>query len=142
MVDKAEDFAVNNLHYQIKITNPNYAKRLAAPSLLKTQEWDEVKEDMELYTRDLRLGNIPRAQYERALKWLSIAGDCMSEGMPNPAKSALRRVADIVELSQSRGGFLRNMLNTVIRRDTVSQSLSEDKGGLFSRRKSGGGNND
>lgn len=132
---KKEEFATSGLHLQMKVTNPAYSERIAAPSNISADEWLELQKEMAVYTRDLRLGNIQNKHYERALKYLSIAGDCMSEGMLDPAKSSLRRVVDIIELSQSRGGFLRNLINTLIRRDAVSQEITDNKSNFWGKRK-------
>lgn len=66
------------------------------------------------YTRDLRLANLSTARGEMfyAQYYLDLAGDMLQASMVEPFLICLSRVATLVELSQSKGGFLRKRMNT------------------------------
>lgn len=69
---------------------------------------------LEYYTQDLRLGNLSDLKGELAFcnHYLNLAGDLLNERMIESFIIALSRVASVLELSQSKRGFLRNNLNT------------------------------
>ncbi len=65
------------------------------------------------YRRDIRLANlskwdeIPYVQY-----YLDLAGDFLAADMIEPFLICLSRAATVLELSQSKNGFLRRRMNT------------------------------
>jgi hypothetical protein len=67
------------------------------------------------YTQDLRLSNLDSAQVRFCSIMLSLAGDFLSLDPPmtEPFRTCLNYVIPILELAQSKGGFLRNRLNTL-----------------------------
>jgi hypothetical protein len=65
------------------------------------------------YTRDMRLSNLDTQQFRYTVYYTDLAGDFLKENFINPFLICLSRVATILELSQSRGGFLRNRQNTL-----------------------------
>jgi len=68
--------------------------------------WNELS----IFTRDFRLAHLNPSDYRRAEHYTLIAVDCLRVGMHRAFTVALSRVAAILELSQSRDGFLRNLL--------------------------------
>jgi hypothetical protein len=74
------------------------------------------------YTRDVRLGNlskwdeIPYVEYH-----LNLAGDFLQNSMVSPFLIALSRAATKIELSQSKGGFLRRRLSTFTKEEFRSE---------------------
>ena len=76
------------------------------------------------YTRDMRLSNLDTAQFKYTVYYTDLAGDMLKENFINSFLICLSRVATILELSQSRGGFLRN------RQNTLTQEWIQRGGGL------------
>lgn len=66
------------------------------------------------YTRDMRLANLSvmNGEFEYVKYFIDLAGDCLQEGLTRPFVIALSRAATVLELSQSKGGFLRNRQRT------------------------------
>lgn len=89
------------------------------------------------YTRDLRLGNLNRSdpqEFKYCVYYLDLAGDFLKTEFPEPFMICISRVATILELSQSRGGFLRKEQNT-LRQDTRNEILEPSKKSLFGGKK-------
>jgi len=83
------------------------------------------------YTRDMRLSNLNHERYIYCLNWLGIAGDCLRVNYIHSFMTALSRVIDALELSQSVGGFLRRRTNTVTQ-ESIGKPLDvPQKKGLF-----------
>ena len=82
------------------------------------------------YTRDMRLSNLDAVQFRYTCYFTDLAGDLLKENFINPFLICLSRVATILELSQSRGGFLRN------RQNTLTQEWISRGGGLEPPKKS------
>jgi len=85
------------------------------------------------YTRDMRLSNLNRERYIYCLNWLGIAGDCLRVNYIKTFMTALSRVIDALELSQSMGGFLRKRGNTVTQEwiGKPSEEQNKKNKGLF-----------
>lgn len=64
------------------------------------------------FTRDMRLANLDRKQTINCEYYLNLAGDFLNEEMLEPFILCLSRAASILELSQSKKGFLRKRLGT------------------------------
>ena len=65
------------------------------------------------FTQDIRLGNLNFLEVEYAREWIEIAGDLLECDYIGAFNPALRRPIGVLELSQSKGGFLRKMLNKI-----------------------------
>lgn len=74
------------------------------------------------YTRDMRLANLDRFQEDYVKHYIDLAGDCLQEGLKRAFIISLSRAATILELSQSRMGFLRKRLGTL-----STESYTEQK---------------
>jgi len=68
---------------------------------------------LSFYTRDMRLANLDFQQMEYCMHYINLAGDCLQEGLIRPFAIALSRAATMLELSQSKGGFLRKRQGTL-----------------------------
>lgn len=84
------------------------------------------------YTRDMRLGNLSNLnnELETCRYYIDLAGDLLNSDMIEPFLIALSRSATILETSQSKGGFLRKMMNT-LRQEHTTQQLEPPKKGFF-----------
>lgn len=87
-------------------------------------------EELDFYTRDLRLANLDGEELKYCRYYLDLAGDVLSEKMYGSFRIALARAASVLELSQSKKGFLRKMQNT-IRQETTHQELEPPRKNLF-----------
>lgn len=91
---------------------------------------EKLWEQLQFFTRDLRLGNLSGAEIVACKHYLDLAGDFLKEGYIDAFTVALSRVAGMTELSQSRGGFLRKRLNTFTRENKDSFDMPK-KSGVF-----------
>lgn len=84
------------------------------------------------YTRDMRLGNLSNWDGElmRCRYMIDLANDLLSSDMTGAFLIALSRGATMLETSQSKGGFLRRINNTLIQKHT-SQQMEPPKKKLF-----------
>jgi hypothetical protein len=88
-----------------------------------------------LYTRDMRLGNLSTEDTDYCEWWLQRAQDCMQNGLHKSALYAFSQAQTIVELSQSKKGFLRKQPNT-LRTETTVGELEPAKKSLIGGKKS------
>ena len=84
------------------------------------------------YTRDMRLANLSEwnNEVQTCRYMIDLANDYLSENMIEPFIISLSRAVNIMETSQSKGGFLRRQMNTLTQKN-VSQSLEPPKKGFF-----------
>ncbi len=75
----------------------------------------EAWELLSFYTRDVRLANLNvlTGELDFCQYYLDLAGDMLREGFPESFATCLARAATVLELSQSKGGFLRKRQNTL-----------------------------
>lgn len=78
---------------------------------------ETVKEDLwatlGFYTRDMRLSNLDNARYNYCVHYTDLGADFLRVDMIEPFLICLSRVATVLELSQSKNGFLRNRQGTL-----------------------------
>lgn len=88
------------------------------------------------YTRDMRLGNLSKFDNElyTCRYMIDLANDLLSVDMIEPFLISLSRAATILETSQSKGGFLRGMMNT-LRQEHIKQEIEPQKKGFFGGKK-------
>jgi len=91
---------------------------------------EKLKAQLSFYNRDFRLGNLNNLEVEYCATYTDIAGDCLAFKFPKSFGIALQRVATRLELSQSKGGFLRRRSNTITS-ENYNQSLEPQKRGMF-----------
>lgn len=143
---------INELDFQLMTVESEWGKdiqpelyaklKVAGHELEQTTDGKfKVKEEalwglLSYYTRDMRLGNLDKHMYEYACLWLDFAGDSLRLGAVRSFLTALSRVITALELSQSRGGFLRRLMNTF--RQEHDYKFNDDKAkGLFGPQKKG-----
>lgn len=119
---------VNELELAMLTTNPAWGKE-ATPEL--NEKLSEIRENvvvdtegnefvpkeqlwglLSFYSRDTRLGNLGSEDYSYARKYMLFAGDCLMLGYVKSFMVSLSRAISVLELSQSKGGFMRKRLNT------------------------------
>ena len=90
------------------------------------------------YTRDMRLGNLSTFDGELAYcsYYLDLAGDFLQAKEVSAFLICLSRVATKLELSQSKGGFLRKRMNTLTQ-EHFSQEIEPKKVNLFGKGRGG-----
>jgi len=77
------------------------------------------------YTRDMRLANLSSWNGEVAYcqYYLDLAGDLLQDNYVEPFIICLSRAATLLELSQSKAGFLRRRMNTIT---SESKTMSDE----------------
>jgi len=76
-------------------------------------------------TRDLRLANLSKEEMVYCQYMLDLANDFLELGCKKAFLTAIERVASVTELSQSKNGFLRELMNTL--KTESKQELTENK---------------
>lgn len=103
------------------------------------QEFDKEAawELLSFYTRDFRLSNLSTLLGEVAYcqYYIDLAGDLLREGYPEAFATCLARAATILELSQSKSGFLRRRQNTLTTEQLQGEMEPPKKRLLFGGRK-------
>jgi len=91
------------------------------------------------YTRDMRLSNLSTFDntYYYVTYYLDLANDYLLCNMIEPFMICLSRAATQLECSQSKGGFLRKMQNT-LRREDYHTELNPPKKDFFGGNQKGG----
>lgn len=109
--------------------------RIKARGTNSEESRDSSWEMLSFMTRDWRLGNtsILRGDEEYCEHYTNLAGDLAREGLGESFASSLGRVAARMELSQSRGGFLRRRQNTITS-ESMTGELDKKKKLLFAGR--------
>jgi hypothetical protein len=87
---------------------------------------------LDYYKRDLRLGNLNDYQIFFSNEWINFAGDGLNMDYKKSFITALTRVISVVELSQSKQGFVRKLFST-IRHENITRDEPEKKG-LFGQK--------
>lgn len=82
------------------------------------------------YTRDMRLANISDPQLEYCAYYIDLANDLLQVNMAEPFLIGLSRSATVLELSQSRGGFLRRRQGTLTT-ENVKSDMEPGKRSIF-----------
>jgi hypothetical protein len=144
--------AENEIDYNMIVTDPQWGKEVAPELLDKLKYYYQGQDStgnkvittedlwglLSFYTRDVRLSNLDRYNNEFGYcqYYLDLAGDCLRAGYIRSFLASLSRVITVLELAQSKGGFLRRRQGTV-----TSENLNENKEpvkrGLFGRTKTG-----
>lgn len=89
---------------------------------------------LSFYTRDLRLANLSsnRGEVAYCQYYLDLAADLLQVDMVEPFLICLSRAASMLELSQSKGGFLRRRMNT-LSQEHINQEIEPKKKSLFGK---------
>ena len=86
------------------------------------------------YTKDMRLGNLDQSDYVRAVYYLDLAGDCLRDGYTSAFMACIQRVITVLELSQSKKGFLRKAMGT-IRQENITGEMEPKKTSILGGKK-------
>jgi len=130
----------NDLDMQMMTTNSVWGRSEISPELKErlNRYFEVMEEDGEkkftksslwgllgFYTRDMRLANLSYKQNELQYcqHYLDLANDLLQSDMIEPFLICLSRVATILELSQSKNGFLRKQFNT--QTENINQRVDE-----------------
>lgn len=120
---------LNDLDLQLMTTDSVWGKAEVPPELkdrlnrIYTSQDEQGQQEQTIeslwgllgfYTRDMRLANLNPLLGEvfYCQYFLDLANDLLQAGMIEPFLISLSRVATILELSQSKNGFLRRKMNT------------------------------
>ena len=97
-----------------------------------------VWNDLAMFTRDYRLAYLDEGSLDYCSYMTDLGYDCKQMGYIEAYSICSARTAVRLELSQSKGGFLRKILNTLINQK-FEQTIEPQKKGLFGNTKNGGG---
>lgn len=145
----------SDLDFNLMITETLWGSNLVSPDLQEalTKQYQMVDEEgnpvvddqgnpvvtekaawglLSFYTRDLRLSNLSykTGEIQYCQHYLDLGGDFLKEKMITPFLICLSRAATIIELAQSKGGFLRRNMNT-LRMESSEETLDPQKKSLF-----------
>lgn len=95
---------------------------------------ENMWEKLNFYTRDMRLGNLSNEELEYCQWYLDFASDLLQDNMFESFIVALSRAVTVIELSQSKKGFLRKQPNT-LRTESAVGDLEPAKPKIFGGKK-------
>ena len=103
-------------------------------------EFENLYELLAWYQRDLRLGNLSSWDGEVVYchYYLDLASDCIKMNLAKSFITCLSRVATVIEISQSKSGFLRKLPTKQEHLIEERNNESKKKSGFFGR----GGDNE
>lgn len=131
MTEQKRNVPISDLDLQMQMIEPAYGKggiskeladKLAQVGVGFDENGEAVVEDkgslwgvLGYYTRDIRLGNLDKfaGEYAYVKYYIDLAGDLLQADMIKSFLIALSRAATVIEISQSKGGFLRRRINTL-----------------------------
>lgn len=140
----------SELDFNMLTTNPVWGREEVPAALKKALNRESTNlqtgeittssmwSNMGFFTRDFRLGNLSTGgrlgtednEIKYCQYFTDLAYDLIDEGFTEPFLICLSRPATLIELSHSKGGFFRKILNT-IRQETTHQELEPPKKSLF-----------
>lgn len=158
---RLRDVPASELDLQLMLTNTKYGeagvseelKRVLGNTEITTIDGREYIRVGSLwgllgyYTRDLRLGNISQygGEVNYCQEYIDFAGDALrgvsvttkdrrrkNISFVNAFMCAFSRAITLIEISQSRGGFLRKRLSTLTS-ENIQSNLEPAKKGLFNK---------
>jgi len=120
---------------RITLLNQVGAKKLN-PEMEKAAAWELLA----FYTRDLRLANLNvlTGEFNYCQHFIDLAGDLLRDGYIESFATSLARAATVLELSQSKGGFLRRRQNTLTQENIHGELDAPKKKLLFGGSKNQG----
>ena len=93
-------------------------------------EKNDIWQQLQMFTRDLRLGNLSTSEVKYCDFYLKLGGDFLNDNYFNAFIVCMNRVASKIELSQSHKGFFRNIMKTLTR-EHHEKIENVKKGGIF-----------
>ena len=141
----------SELDLQMLMTDPKWGNEVSPELKLKLTKilgYVRTKDDkleaiqeslwglLSMYTRDIRLGNLSQFYGEvyYVQYYLDLAGDCLREGYVGAFMKSLSLAVTVLEVSQSRGGFLRKRHNTYTQ-ESYNENKEPQKQSLFGNKK-------
>lgn len=141
----------SELDLSLMTTDPKWGEETINPELLaylnkyyvsKNEQGKEVITIQSLwsmlsfYTRDVRLGNLSYAwgEIQYCQYYLDLAHDLLNAGMIQAFMTALSKAVTVLEISQSKSGFLRRRMHTITQ-ESSHQELEPPKKSLFGKQK-------
>lgn len=142
----------NDLHLQFQLTEPAWGKEGTSDLYAGLQtQINKVKRDetgkfylsekvkrnlwgyLAYFTRDLRLGNLSpfNGEIDYCRYYLELAGDCLRSNCIKAFVTCLSKVITTIEISQSKGGFLRRRGGTITREDINVQDTKKPFKGIM-----------
>lgn len=122
--DSMSDRVRNKFREFAYITDEKGNKVLDADGLPQLQVTKDLWASMELFTQDLRLGNLNKDERYYAKYHLDLCLDTltvMPESFHKPALIMLARATSELETSSSKSGFLRRLFNTFFQNSSVKE---------------------
>lgn len=125
----------SELEMQFRTTRPTWGREATAELDKNLTYFKNKKEDNDIkrlwgllsyYTQDIRLGNLDGQEVIYCQYWLDTAGMCLSLSCKKSFMSSMRKVITVLEVSQSKRGFLRRRMGTFTRED-VKGDMSKNK---------------
>lgn len=83
-----------------------------------------------MFTKDWRLGNLSSFEAFVVIYYANLSYDCLEAGLPESHTMAMERGFSIVEISHSKKGWFRKIMNT-LRTENYSNELDPQKKSLF-----------
>jgi len=138
-----------DLDFQQQLTDPFISSEYIDPSFTdKFKEYEIVRDEngepiiledgrvqvqitkdlwgvLQMFTRDWRLGNVNKEEAMAIQHHLHLTSDiliCLGDDFKEPALMCFQRALCLNEVSQSKGGFVRKILNTFIHKSTAIDS--------------------
>lgn len=108
-------------------------EELVSDGTVKLPEDKNYWANLAWLTRDLRLANYDKTTYAYCSYYYELAGALLNEGYYQAAALAMQIGAIHGEMSQGRGGFLRQMQNTLIKKEE-HQIMEVKKNNILSSR--------
>ena len=152
--DQNRYIPLNDLELQAHLTDPAWGREITVELQSKLEAADiELEIDpntgqpkititalwelLAYHTRDIRLGNLSAwdGEYRYCIIWLDIAGDCLRYKYIRSFVAALQRVITILELSQSKSGFLRRRGGTITQ-EKIENPIDPPKKNIFGKKRS------
>jgi len=140
----------SDLDFNLMTTDPVWGSHQLSPELQKmlSKTIEGIDKDgkpkyseqklwsmLNYFTRDVRLGNLSKwDELPYVEHYINLAGDFLQSGMIKPFLIALSRAATKIELSQSKGGFLRRRLSTFTKEEFKTE-LEPSKKTIFGGKK-------
>lgn len=141
----------SDLDFNLMTTDPEWGRNTVDQDfqswltlILKTKNEDGKEEvfkknlwgRLNFYRRDMRLANLDKEEIFYVQYYLDLAGDFLASDMIEPFLICLSRGATVLELSQSKKGFLRRRMNTFTK-ENFNQELGPPQKKLLGGYKEG-----
>jgi len=114
-------------HISSEYMSPSFTNKFKKFALNKDDEVVVARDlwaNMELFTQDLRLGNLNKDEAFYVRYNIDLCTDILTalpESFAKPALIIFERGVCVTETSQSKGGFLRRMFNTFFQHSSVKE---------------------